>query len=210
MDFKVVSLDGDWFYLNVEMYHSKVLVFVGSRAEWASIGADALRERFGLGDEEAKDIVSYIKTFCEGRSDGQSIDGDAIGYDGVSLIRVNSMVTGNMQDILRFNHECLHVAYRILKYVGIEETYNNEAICYLHEYIFGKLMEQMLEKGVGRRLDVDEVDERRKVTEQIRRNAELLISRICSMPRIDKDLETYTRNILDLVTKKKDGEGEGR
>lgn len=154
MNFEPTKLENQWFFLDVEIFHSRVFVFVGTRKDMAKTAEATIRDKFHQHD--AKKLANFVRHKFEGRWGQHCTNGDSFGFLGNVFIRLDSMTTGNIFDILIFNHECLHAANQILRYIELREDDNIEGLCYTHEYIFGKLMLLMCVNGIGKEIEVKE------------------------------------------------------
>jgi len=135
--------DRNWFYLNNGVYPTKIFMFIGKRKEMFATAVAGMRSCFDdpKAMPDAEIFAEKLKTYG---TDLMGIDGEFFSVENdvgarVWFVRMDSF-TGSVDDTVRLSHECLHAALSILHYCGVSENPPFEALCYLHETIFGKFM----------------------------------------------------------------------
>ena len=127
-----------WFKVVSHQWHATVHLFVGSVEDLVVSG----RERF----KDSPDILSEIENFAEVHATANA----AVRHTDKNdfIIRINSYSPCLMDDVLTLSHESLHVAQILLYNIGAEvNPAGSETLAYTHQFIFGRLMSELL-KGV--------------------------------------------------------------
>ena len=200
---------GSWHRLNVDIYHAKVFVFIGHRLDMVdsvqsylkkSMIEDGVKEgdpRFKL----AIKVENFLLNLWDGRMDDDGTDGDSILYDGVGFfVRVSEFDKGNFKHLLTLNHECLHVAAKTLEQVGVRDEVGYEALCYLHEYIFGKLVETITNKQPADNLNDDSKRQDGTVDlAKIKDIADSIVTESVSREPLDEVMGNYGNEILACI-----------
>ena len=130
-----------WSQWETDVYHAKVMLFVGDRDRMCETAFDGLTMAPSpMSAEMAKDFASRLKdTFGKPIS---SVCGECLSVvndagDRLWVVRLDEF-KGSVEDIVVLSHECLHAAISILGHCGVQEDPPFEALCYLHEAIFKK------------------------------------------------------------------------
>lgn len=141
------KIDGEWFFVDIPLFHSRVFCFVGSRGRMLETAKEGIAKS---GEEDWGCVAQYVENWIyeHGKGDGHT-NGDSFGLEGTGIIRIKEMEIGTLPHMLVLNHESLHCALAIMDWVGVVEGSARECLCYTHEYIFGQLMEKMRERTGG-------------------------------------------------------------
>ena len=201
--------NGSWHRLNVDIYHTKVFVFIGQRFEMVetvqsylekAMMEDGVRE----GDPKLKlaiKVENFLLNLWNGRMDDDGTDGDSILYDGVGFfIRVSKFEKGNFKHLLTLSHECLHIAAQTLKVVGVRDEESYEALCYLHEYIFGELVLVISKNQTADNLNVESKRQDGLVdVVKIKDIADSIVAESVSREPLDEVMGNYGNEILACI-----------
>lgn len=142
MKFPMVEFKDTWFFLDVPIFHSRVFLYVGDDNGMMRTAESYIAE---LGHDDARMLGEYVKGELQKRTDEDyDTDGLSFGFNGNAFIRVSRLRTGNLDDLLLLNHECLHAANAILRHIELREDSNIEGLCYTHEYIVGGFLKQTM------------------------------------------------------------------
>lgn len=139
-----------WFSYEANVYRARVLMFVGSRKEMCdSIYDFMVGKEFGMKPEDAKSFASVAKEHFGNERD--EFDGECLSIScgelgKIWIVRMDDFEQ-TIDRIVVLSHECLHAALSILGDCGISENPPFEALCYLHESIFMKLLKDTCSNG---------------------------------------------------------------
>lgn len=138
---KNLTIENQWFFMDVPIFCSRVFCFVGTREKMKETAYAWIA---GYGQEDAADCAKCVEEYVDRNGPENCETGDAFGQNGTMYIRLNTMYLGALQDVLVLNHECLHAANAILCNIGLEDGPDIEGLCYTHQFIFGELMKEMM------------------------------------------------------------------
>lgn len=149
------SLEGQWFYLKVEIFPFRVFCFVGSRRAMTDSALQAMRDKFKQPDYKYLNSFFAKGVITGWENEDESCD-ESFGRGSVGFIRMTHMDVCNIDNILALNHECLHTADRMMIFAGISEGTPRECLSYTQEYIAGKILKMMNGVSRGKRGEIDE------------------------------------------------------
>ena len=163
-----------WCHVNVEMFYADVFVFAGSRHDMMESGAAYLTSLAGEKGYNEDDVNSIGKALAQRLPGPNEKDngGDVVLVHAktglVCFVRIAKFEPTVLDEAI-LSHECLHAALTIRDELQISEKRNHECLCYLHEYIYKKSLEEMI-KPLKDQLPFKDLYVMRGVLEDIRRS----------------------------------------
>lgn len=140
----------NWHHIGIDLFHSDVLVCVGTRTQMMATSAEYMHENSQWSAEKIDRVGRELAKKLPYGEDSK-ICGEAVYVDSgdgiVNFIRLDSFAPTS-QDISILSHECLHVALRMIKELRISEDDGCECLCYLHEYILKNALEYLTKDAV--------------------------------------------------------------
>lgn len=144
-----------WCHVNVEMFYIDVFVFAGSRHDMMESGAAYLTSLAGEKGWNEDDVNSIGKALAQRLPGPNEKDngGDVVlvhAKTGLACFIRIARFEPTVLDEVVLSHECLHAALAIRDELQISENSNYECLCYLHEYIYKKSLEEMVKPFQGK------------------------------------------------------------